>query len=99
MSLEHISILQAHHTKPPHAGGREADQARLHYTACLLLHSAMSDAYWMAYTLAESQGDASPEFRRGLQQLHLYYLLLFRQLSQYVNIGRQLEELSRKLPT
>ncbi len=99
MFLEHSAILPTHRTKPPHVGGREADQARLHYTACQLLHLAMSDACWMACILAENRGDASPEFRQGLQQLHLCYLRLSRLQLQYDYIDRQLEELSRKLPT
>jgi hypothetical protein len=94
MFLEHIAILQAHHTTQPHVAGLAIGQAQLRYTACQLLHLAMLDACLMAYILACNRADVSQECLLGLRQLHLDYLLRFPQQSLYDYIARQLAELS-----
>lgn len=99
MFPEHTAILQAHRTMQRHAEARAIDQAQLHYTATQLFHWAMSNAYLMAYILAEIRGDASPEFQQGLQLLHLDCLRQSHPLSQYERIARHLRVFAHKLST
>lgn len=91
MFPEHNATLQAHRAMLRRAEARAIDQARLHYTMSQLYHSAMLNAYWMAYTLAETRADEWRECRLALLQSHRDYLPLFRQRLLYANIDRQLE--------